>query len=191
MAVGAFNSLTYLAGNVVYNWAAADVEFTMASLNNWMTPTSFKHLRLHFRDQHTAGTNQMGSTYNIVLNGDTTTTNYYETYLYTTTGGSSLSMGQANQADIMWRGGYFYRPSGTENTYGTKTLNIMDFYNWNSSTLKKIVRQTRVQMDKAANSYGGVSTLMWNSTAAITTVKFDASSNYIRNGCTFDWYGFN
>ena len=67
---------------------------------------------------------------------------------------------------------------------------IMDYYNWNSTSLKKVFRGHAIQADYAATAYGGYVTGVWNDTAAITSIKW-SDSNYFMQGCTWDWYGFN
>ena len=190
--MGFKNSLTTLWSNFVFNWSAAEADFTIA--NFWMDPTGeFDHLRLIMRIRGSQETTQMGNSVQMMFNNDTTSANYYHNNTYTQNGASTITHYVANDYSPVFFGGIYSYSGGTgtaETRPGTKTMVMMDFYNWNSTTLKKVFRGHAIQADYSADVYGGYVTGMWNSTAAITSIKW-SNSNYFMQGCTWDWYGFN
>lgn len=148
-------------------------------------PTGYKDIKIisSLKGDSTAGSYPTACAFR--LNGDATTTNYWE---HTLRGnGSTYTAGADNgNGNFLWgAGGY---PTG-ENVQ--HVASIIDIADYSSTTKKKILRNFE---GYEANGSGSVrfTSMVWNSTDPVTTLTFIADPAYIGNwtsNSSFEIYG--
>jgi hypothetical protein len=116
----------------------------------------------------------------IVLNSDTTVSNYSGTYLLGN--GTSAASGRYSGASgAYWLGG----STQTATTVGGGMARYM-FQNYSNSTTYKTV----LQRADTASTGTGTMVGLWRNTAAITSIKIQTVSGYnLLSGSTFTLYG--
>jgi hypothetical protein len=139
-------------------------------------PSTYKHLQVRF----VACRDGSSGFLNVRFNGDTGS-NYSDHYLYGT-GSAVTSSGDANQTRIL----YVSPVQDSANNY--KAVGIMDIFDYASTTKYKTSKHFS-GVDK--NAVGGnvwLSSGLWRSTSAITSITFDLSGDTFGTS-TFALYG--
>ena len=186
MATGYKNSLTYLTTSVVYYWAAATIDLDITGSDF----QDFDHLRMIMQTSNQQSTNNMGTTFKVEYNGDTTASNYFKTMYYTTKGDATYTHYTGQDNDFAFSGPRYNVSSGTYQSAGSDTVLIGDFYNVHSSSLKKQFKARLIQADRYATYYAGFVQGIWDNTNAITNIAWQFPQ-YAMSGSAITWFGYN
>lgn len=129
-------------------------------------PQTYKHLQLRIFNNSSRVGAASGSG-RMQFNGDTTGTNYFTHYFYTT--GAGTVTGGANNENY----GMFY--NGDTTTYAASIVDILDYAN----TSKKTTARIYTGFDKNDSAgQTGFAGLFWNNTAAVTQIVLNEGNGY-------------
>lgn len=172
--VGFGTSFEWISSITVGSLGASSVSFTEI-------PQGYRHLQVRM----TARTGQAqawGGIY-VLFNVDTTSGNYRSHYLQGsgTAASSGTSAGASSGfADILVAGN-----SASANVFGSCVLDILDY----SSTVKNKTARALAGVDNNGSGYVELTSGLWMSTAAITSMTITASTSPFQNYSTFSLYG--
>ncbi len=153
--------------------AQANVEFTNI-------PQTYTHLQLRCNMRLTGSNSSDGSSADMQFNGDTTSV-YALHFLYGN-GSSALAGNEINTNVIrVWRA---TTPTQSADIFGTAILDILDYRNTNKF---KTVRYLS-GFDGNGSGLLSLSSGLWRSSTAITSIKLTPPSNFATNS-SFQLYG--
>ena len=155
-----------------------------ASVTFSSIPGTFKHLQLRMLAATTRGTYGIDSLL-ITLNGDTAT-NYAWHSIY---GDGSTAAGQSSASSPAIGNPALF---GTTTTggYGAGILDLLDYTSTNKTKVTRLLAGT--DFNGTVAGYGGrvgLSTGLWNSTSAVTSITLTAENGNIANYSKFALYG--
>ena len=174
IATGSFYSIATVTA------AGGETSLTFSSI-----PSTYKHLQIRGMLRDSAAV-AGGSELDLQFNSDSTSGNYWYHRLYGN-GTSALATGGSYSAVAL----PYFGSSGSNSAgiFGAGIINIIDY----ASTSKyKTVRSIQgIDANILSTSYQiNLSSGMWNSTSAITTIKLLPSTSFAA-GSTFALYGIN
>ena len=154
-------------------------------------PQTYKHLQLRILARGTSGSGGYYTNVYTQLNGDSTTSNYYNHYLG---GGGSGTVVGANSSYINSALMYIPNALNTSNAFAGGIIDILDYTSTNKTkTLRSL---NGVDLNNTSGfPYSGaifLASMLWNSTAAVTSITFTAEPTYSTNfasGSSFALYG--
>ena len=158
---------------------ATSVEFTSI-------PGTYEHLqlRMNVKDQRPLAIDPMDFT----INGDTTAANYsyHIFYAYDSVEGDYGVTSSVQISYITGQGNSSGTASAT--AYASMTMDILDYANPNKNT----VMTWTVNQFSEYRIYVMRGSQLWDSTAAVTSLKFEPSNTtYFTRGSEFTLYGLN
>jgi len=202
---GGFTSTTrypdMLAGNTVWNpytvvgsydsIATATATGSTGTITFSNIPQTYTHLQLRVQARGTSGSGGYYTNVYTQLNGDSTSGNYYNHYLLGN--GASAS---ASAASGYINSSLLYIPNAlnTANCFAGAVIDILDYSSTNKTkTLRSL---NGVDLNNTSGfPYSGaifLGSMLWNSTAAITSITFTAEPTYSTTfavGSSFALYG--
>jgi len=174
-----------IATGAFYSIATVTAAGGETSLSFTSIPSTYKSLQIRgiYRDGFAAAG---GSELDIRFNSDSTSGHYWYHYLY----GNGTSAGAAGGSYSAVALPYF--GSSNSNTAGIFGAGIIDIIDYASTTKYKTVRSIQgVDANIASTSYQiNLSSGMWNSTSAITSITLLPSTSFVA-GNSFALYGIN
>jgi len=153
--------------------ATVTVSTPVSSITFSSIPATYTHLQLRYFGGNTAAPNGSGFIY---FNGDTTGTNYYDHALYSD-GASATSTADANGNNLPYL-------LGDLNRWGVNITDILDYTNTN----KYKVARSLGGHDGNGNGYVLLTSNLWKSTSAITSINIQTSQSFIQYS-SFALYG--
>lgn len=163
-----------MAASAITALANFTVSTAQSSVTFSSIPSGYRDLRVVI-----TGSVSADNVIAIVLNGDTTTTNYFYVNAYAQSGSTGS---QTNNS-------YYFGVFGT-NGPNMATLELFDY----SATDKHKTALSRFYRHNASATYNdtsGMYVLRWANTAAVTSLRLDATTSTFAVGSTFTLYGIS
>lgn len=154
-------------------------------------PSTYTHLQLRIQARGTSGAGGYPTSVAITVNSDTTAGNYY---FHTLGGNGSGTVVPANSGYATNTLMSIPNGANTANCFAGGIIDILDYTSTNKTkTLRSL---NGVDLNSSAGfPYSGavyLASMLWNSTAAITSITFTAEATYSTNfasGSSFALYG--
>lgn len=165
-----------IATVTVGSGGASDVEFTSI-------PGTYSHLQIRYIGRLTGSTNDT-DTFHLQFNSDTSSV--YADHILAGYGSAAFAGGAANKAFIAQQ--YVAGGGLTASSFGAGVIDILDYANSNK------FKTTRTLMGVSSNAttdinYAGISSGLWRSTNAITSIKITPRVNNLAEYSHFALYG--
>lgn len=156
-----------------------------ASVNFNSITQSYKHLQFFADLRNTESSASVNTS--VYFNGDTAGANYQRHFLQNAYSNGLTAGGAAD--------GTFNYMYAAGQTYSANTAtNHLNIYDYTSTSKHKMITNVSMFLNNGAGSgtaqgFGGLYTGVWQSTNAITSITFEASSATLESGSTFWLYG--
>jgi len=142
-----------------------------ASISFTSIPATYKHLQVRAIVRSSTTGNDAWVTY--ALNGDTTTSNYGNHYLFGTGTSVIAAYNSGTDGNLVARA--MGSASGATDVFAPNIIDILDYANTNKY---KVVRTLSGQDNNGSRNLVGLTSNLWSNTAAINSITFNTANNF-------------
>jgi len=151
-------------------------------------PSGYQNLQIkaYSRGDYNPGANTTGTLY-MRFNGDSTTTNYYNTYFRSD--GYSISNGNSQATGLATMTSTLPLSQALASTFGFNMIDIMDYASTTKSKTWKAIGGVNQNVAATNANFSAVNSGIWVPTSAITSITLLTDGNHVA-GSRFDLYGY-